>query len=161
VTAVPYFAINATLVYVWDRSDDSVLMVTRPNGRMNGLGGKLEDGESIADCAARELDEEAHLAPVEWSFRGSIHWPNFGANGEGWIGHVFVVTAWTGREPRHNDEGALGWVPRADLLRRGTLDLWDGDHHFLPLVFDEDLRPFFAVIPYDSGHAIGCTVQRV
>jgi 8-oxo-dGTP diphosphatase len=148
----PYTVIIGTLIYVWDRATDTVLMVTRPNGRMNGLGGKLEPDESIATCAMRELDEESSIAPVEWCWRGSVHWPGFGPQGEGWIGHVFVVTSWTGEPLTENDEGSLSWVPRRDLLTPGRLDLWGGDHHFLPLVFDDDPRIFDGIIPYANGH---------
>ena len=31
------------------------------------------------------------------------------------------------------------------------LPLWEGDRHFLPLVFDEDPRAFHGVMPYRDG----------
>ena len=31
------------------------------------------------------------------------------------------------------------------------LPMWEGDRHFLPLVFDADPRPFHGVMPYRDG----------
>ena len=40
--------------------------------------------------------------------------------------------------------------------------MWEGDHHFLPLVFDDGPQ-FHAVIPYRDGRVLpeGITVTRV
>lgn len=52
----------------------------RPNyqlGRLNGIGGKVEDGESPKDAMIREFDEEADLHVTDWQ-----HFLNI--NGENW-----------------------------------------------------------------------------
>jgi 8-oxo-dGTP diphosphatase len=40
------------------------------------------------------------------------------------------------------------------------LPLWDGDKHFLPLVFDNDARPFHGVMPYENGRALSWNFER-
>jgi 8-oxo-dGTP diphosphatase len=35
------------------------------------------------------------------------------------------------------------------------LPLWEGDRHFLPLVFDFAARPFHGVMPYLNGSPTG------
>ncbi len=41
-----------------------------------------------------------------------------------------------------------------------SLPMWEGDHYFLPMVFDEDNRPFHGHMPYKGeglliGHFVG------
>lgn len=52
-----------TLVFIFDRSLEHVVLIkkNRPDwmaGSLNGIGGKVEKGETAADCAIREVFEE-------------------------------------------------------------------------------------------------------
>lgn len=170
--------IVGTLAYVWNREQDEVLLIHRVArrdddhfGKYNGLGGKLEEGESVMENLRRELFEEASLEITAAELRGTIAWPGFGSNGEDWLGFIFVVDGFTGDVPLHNVEGNLGWVPRGRLLaacsddenERAAADLpmWEGDRWFVPLVFDGDPRPFHGVMPYDGGEPTGWRVERL
>jgi len=60
------FVIIGTLIYVLNRDHSSVLMVHRHKrstddqlGFYNGLGGKMEDNETIVECMQRELKEKS------------------------------------------------------------------------------------------------------
>lgn len=171
-------ALLASLVYVWDRETDRVLLVLRDArehdvhfGKANGLGGKLERDESILDCACRELREEAGITPARLQLRGTVSWPGFGRDGEDWFGFVFLATGWSGSPPARNEEGRLLWASRAELLaaashdelvrRTASFSVWAGDRFFLPLVFDTDPRTFHAVLPYESGKPLSFQVQRL
>jgi 8-oxo-dGTP diphosphatase len=161
---MPYTPILATLGYVLSPDRTHVLMVHRTAraddqqlGKYNGLGGKLEAHEHIVDGMRRELREEAHIEATSLILRGTISWPGFGKAGEDWFGFVFVIDAFTGEPPTENAEGTLSWIPRDRLL---DLPMWEGDRHFLPLVFDEDPRPFHGVMPYDGGRPVSWTVRR-
>ena len=149
------------LGYVLAPEADRVLMVlrTRPGdthqGKYNGLGGKLEAGEDVVSCLHRELAEEAGITVRSQRLRGTISWPGFG--GDDWFGFVFVVDSFDGAVPEHNEDGPLRWVPLADLAE---LPMWEGDRHFLPLVFDADPRPFHGVMPYAEGRAVGWSYHR-
>lgn len=164
---VPYLPIIGTLAYVWDRSGDRVLLVhrnARPDdehlGKYNGLGGKLEPDEDVVGGIRRELREEAGLEATALRLRGTINWPGFGPNGEDWLGFIYLVEAWSGEAPAANEEGSLSWEPRERLLS-GELPLWEGDHHFLALVFDDDPRAFHGVMPYSQGRPIGWSFERL
>jgi 8-oxo-dGTP diphosphatase len=164
---VPYTPILATLGYVLSPERDHVLLIHRnarehdpARGKYNGLGGKLEPGEDVAEGMKRELREEAAIEPTAMTLRGTISWPGFGKNGEDWFGFVFLITGWTGAPPASNPEGALEWVPLTRLLAL-DLPLWPGDRHFLPLVFDEDPRPFHGVMPYANGQPVSWHVTRL
>ena len=160
---MPYAPLLTTLAYVV--RDGRVLMCHRiaragdeQYGKWNGLGGKLEQGEDVAAGMIRELAEEAGIVPTAMTLRGTVNWPGFSGPDGHVLGFVFLVTAFDGEPPAENVEGELHWVPLAEIA---GLDMWEGDRHFLPLVFDADPRGFHAVIPYEAGRPIGATVTRL
>ena len=162
---MPYTPIVATLGYVLSPDGREVLMVhrnARPEdhqlGKYNGLGGKLEPDEDVVAGMRREIVEEAGIDCTALSLRGTISWPGFGKHGEDWLGFVFVVTAFDGTPPASNAEGTLEWVP---LARLHELPMWEGDREFLPLVFDDDPRPFHGVMPYRDGRMVSWRYSRV
>ena len=161
---MPYTPILATLGYVLSPDGRRALMVhrnARPGdlhlGKYNGLGGKLEPDEDALAGMRRELREEAAIDCSAISLRGTISWPGFGKHGEDWFAFVFLVTAYTGTPPPSNPEGTLEWV---DVDRILELPLWEGDRHFVPLVFDGDPRPFHGVMPYRDGRMQSWSYSR-
>ena len=162
---MPYTPIVGTLGYILSPDRRKVLLVhrnARPGdehlGKYNGLGGKLEADEDVVAGMRREIEEEAGLACDELQLRGTISWPGFGKNGEDWLGFVFLITRFTGSAPDSNEEGTLEWV---DIERIHELPMWEGDRHFLPLVFDDDPRAFHGVMPYKDGHPTGWRYSRI
>ena len=101
------------------------------------------------------MREEAGIEATSLRLRGSIAWPGFGSDGSDWFGLVFLVDAFDGEPPERNDDGPLRWVPLAGI---GDLPMWEGDRHFLPLVFDGGPQ-FHAVIPYRDGRVIPGAVR--
>jgi 8-oxo-dGTP diphosphatase len=162
---MPYTPILATLGYVLSPDRSQVLMIHRNAraddqhlGKYNGLGGKMERGEDIVSCMRREIREEAGIDCEQLQLRGTINWPGFGKQGEDWLGFVFLITRFSGTPRKQNSEGTLEWVSVDRLLE---LPLWDGDKHFLPLVFDDDPRVFHSVMPYRDGKLVSWRVQRL
>lgn len=161
---MPFAPIVATLGYVLSPDGTHCLMVhrnARPGdqhlGKYNGLGGKLEPDEDVMAGMRREIHEEAGIDCVSLQLRGTISWPGFGKQGEDWLGFVFLVDRFQGQPPARNVEGDLEWVPLDALA---SLPLWEGDRHFLPLVFDGDPRPFHGVMPYREGKMVSWRFSR-
>jgi 8-oxo-dGTP diphosphatase len=122
----------ATLCYV--KRPGQTLMIHRVKrtndmhlGKWNGLGGKLEPGETPEECAVREIREESGLSVTDLTLKGFLTFPAF-ANDEDWYAFVFIARAGEGRliEPY---EGYLQWIDDDQLL---ALPLWEGDRIFLP-----------------------------
>jgi 8-oxo-dGTP diphosphatase len=158
---MPYTPILATLGYVFSPDGRRVLMIhrnARPDdahfGKYNGLGGKLEPGEDVVAGLRREIREEAGIACDRVLLAGTISWPGFGKRGEDWFGFVFRVAAYSGTPLTSNPEGTLEWV---EVDRIPTLPLWEGDRHFLPLVFDQNSPQFHGVMPYREGRPLSWT----
>jgi 8-oxo-dGTP diphosphatase len=146
------------LAYVLSADRQQVLMIHRDArtddehyGKYNGLGGKLHRDENIVAGMQRELAEEGGIVAEQMALAGSISWPGFGRRGEDWFGFIFRVDRFRGTVSERNSEGTLRWVPIAHLPE---LPLWEGDRHFLPLVFAEPLRPFHGVMPYRDGRPL-------
>lgn len=175
---MPFTPIVGTIAYLWDQDRDVVLMISRdarPDddhfGKVNGLGGKLEPDENVADGVRREIREEAGLELTNLSMRGTITWTNFGPKREEWLGFLFLSTSWIGEPPASNVEGTLIWVDRTRLLdacsddpavrAHADVPMWEGDRHFVPLVFDDDPRAFHGTMPYDGHSPQSWTVERL
>jgi 8-oxo-dGTP diphosphatase len=162
---MPYTPILATLGYVLSPDGRRVLMIHRNAregdqhlGKYNGLGGKLEPDEDIVAGMRREIREEAGIDCEELNLRGTVSWPGFGKYGEDWFGFVFLITRYRGEPLTSNPEGTLEWIDVEEILE---LPLWEGDRHFLPLIFDADARPFHGVMPYRDGRMVSWSFSRI
>ncbi|MGE7604850.1 NUDIX hydrolase [Peribacillus sp. NPDC097675] len=85
-----------------------ILMLLRnkePNKhKWNGVGGKIEEGETIDDSMAREIIEETGLKVNNMCFRGIVTWNETSG--------MYVYRAEdTGGELIACDEGELAWKP--------------------------------------------------
>ncbi len=128
--------ILATLCYV--QQNGYTLMVHRNKkrddihaGKWNGLGGKLEPGETPEECVLREVYEESGLRLKRPRLRGLLIFLAFG--GDDWYVFVFTATEFTG-SLTESPEGDLRWIPDTELA---TLPLWAGDHIFFPWLRQE------------------------
>ncbi|MGB3975405.1 MAG: 8-oxo-dGTP diphosphatase [bacterium] len=144
--------INATLCYV--RHNDHTLMLRRSKktndihqGKWNGLGGKLEKGETPEECARREIFEESGLLVSTLELKGVLTFPNFDGSND-WIVFVFIGRDFSGTMI-DSPEGDLEWIPDAELLK---LPLWDGDRIFLPWLEKKEF--FSGKFSYSNGQLL-------
>ena len=160
-----YTPIVGTLGYILSPDRKKTLLVHRNKrdndqhlGKYNGLGGKMEPGEDVFQCLAREIGEEAGIVCVETVLRGTINWTGFGPNGEDWLGFIFRIDRFEGEPHQSNEEGDLSWVEVDRLLE---LPMWEGDKFFLPLVFDDDPRIFHGYMPYENARPLSWKYTRL
>jgi len=157
--------IIATLGYIMSPDGRQVLMIHRNKrpedlhyGKYNGLGGRVEPGESVVAGMRREILEESGLMARRLVLRGTISWPGFGKNGEAWFGFIFRIDAWDGTPHAGNHEGTLEWV---DVEQVPHLPLWESDRLFLPMVFDRRPRTFHGVMPYANGRMLSWSFDEL
>jgi 8-oxo-dGTP diphosphatase len=149
--------IPAVLLYAF--YEDQVLMIHRnqnPNdfheGKWNGLGGKYELGETAAECAVREFEEESNSTTLtsQWNWVGQLFFPQFKPQkNEDWFVTVFTTTLTKEQKNKinsENKEGTFHWVPSSEMLQ---LNLWEGDRVFLPYVLKK--IPFEGTFFYIDG----------
>ncbi len=145
-TKLPYRI--AVLCYVFDEQD-RLLLLHRANEPNKGLysppGGKLhmDDGESPAECALREMREELlldldfndiHLTGLvsECGFGGQTHWLMF----------LYEVTRPMQIERMAFDEGTLEWHGWDEI---DGLNIPDTDRKIIYPLFRKHRRGFFHV----------------
>jgi 8-oxo-dGTP diphosphatase len=142
----------ATLCYL--RRDGQTLMVHRikkandmHQGKWNGLGRKLDPGETPEECAVREIYEESGLRACNPQLKGILTFPAFD-DFEDWYVFVYVVTDFEG-SLIDSPEGNLQWVNNAELT---SLHLWDGDAIFLAWLDKPGI--FSAKFSYNHGRLV-------
>lgn len=160
-----YTPIIGTLGYILSPDKKKTLLIHRNLrkddahfSKYNGLGGKMLPNEGIAACMRREIREEAGIECKKIILRGTINWTDFGPNGEDWLGFIFRIDEFEGSPYEKNNEGVLSWQP---INRLEELPMWEGDRHFLPLVFDSDPRTFHGYMPYNGGRPLEWSYERI
>ena len=116
-------------------------------GKWNGLGGKFEPGETPEECAIREVHEESGLIVSNPKMKGFITFPMFDKV-EDWYVFCFVFEGYDG-ELIDSPEGSLEWIDNDKLVE---LNLWEGDKHFVPWLFQDKM--FSAKFNYDNGNYV-------
>lgn len=98
-----------------------------PNeGKWLGVGGKLEEGETIDECAKREVFEETGISEANLSRIGLIHFRSDIYPDE----DMYLYTGCLDEKPQLHEtcEGELRWIAKDKVM---TLPLWEGDKVFL------------------------------
>lgn len=119
---------RATLAFVL-RADEILLIRKKRGlgaGKVNGPGGRLEPGESAAECAVREVFEELHVEPRELEHAGTLFFQFV----DGYALHVEVFRARAHHgEARETDEAIPLWT-RIDAIPFG--EMWADDRLWFP-----------------------------
>lgn len=125
---------QATVLFVFNPAGQILLAMKKRGfgeGKWNGAGGKVEDGESVIEAAIRELREETciSITPENIEARGVLHcfFP-------GWERdlYIFVTHGYTG-EFEETEEMKPAWFS-IDKIPYETM--WEGDVYWLPKIID-------------------------
>jgi 8-oxo-dGTP diphosphatase len=120
----------ATLVFVV--REGRILLIRKKRGlgagKINGPGGRLEQGESPLDCAVREVKEELRTTPTGLEMCGENRFQFV----DGYSIHVYVFrAAGCDAEPQETEEAAPIWAPTQRIPYE---EMWEDDELWLPLV---------------------------
>lgn len=122
-----------TLLFL--QRDNQVLLAMKKRGfgagRWNGVGGKLDKGETVEQALVRECQEEIEVTPFTYKKAAEItfHEQHTGTPHTLHV-HVFVCTDWTG-EPTETEEMAPQWFDQDKIPYD---QMWADDPYWLPQV---------------------------
>ncbi|MDD4903282.1 MAG: 8-oxo-dGTP diphosphatase [Candidatus Bipolaricaulis sp.] len=133
--------VRATICFLIAESPRRVLLGLKKRGfgegKYNGFGGKLADGEDVRAAAVREVREECGLevSPADLVPAGRLTFffpfrPEFDHDV-----HIFRVHAWRG-EPRESEEMRPKWFPVGEIPYDR---MWQDDGHWLPAVLEGEV----------------------
>ena len=116
--------------------DNKILLAMKKRsfgmGKWNGIGGKVQEGETIEVAAVREVGEEigVMINPIDMKKVGNIEF-HFKDKPE-WNQHmhIFLIRDWEG-EPKESDEMMPKWYSYNDIPYDS---MWLDDKHWLPVV---------------------------
>lgn len=127
---------KTVLAYI--KKDNQFLMLYRNKKKKDinkekwiGVGGHLEEGESKEQALIREIKEETGLDVLHYIYRGELLFIN---NDFEEVMYLYLVDEVKG-ETTDCDEGELAWIKKEDLM---SLNMWEGDYKFLPLLINTD-----------------------
>ncbi len=131
-----------TVGFVFDAELQRVLLVHKQKpewqaGKLNGMGGKVEDGETVVECMARECKEETLLdIPTDkWTHFATII--NNGGRSPDLAQIEFYAAIYTGAatDAQKGDYEEVEWIPVNDLPSNCMQNL-----HFMIPMARETLR---------------------
>jgi len=116
-------------------------------GKWIGVGGHVEQGETIDEAAIREIKEETGLDVHSLSCSGEVLFVNDDYQE---MMYVYEITDFSGELIECN-EGELRWIPIKDIY---NYPMWEGDKCFLPLLINHE--PYFKMkLVYKNKDFIG------
>ena len=144
--------IDRHLSWVILRRGDEILLGRKKRGfgagKLNGVGGKQEPGETIEECAVRETQEEIGVTITRYECLGKIIFDNlfYKETAECNMMHCFVATEWEG-EPVESDEEEPQWIKISEL---DYSQMWGDDEYWLPPVLaNRKIEAYFHYTPED------------
>lgn len=105
-------------------------------GKWIAAGGKLENSESIDECAIREVLEETGMRMNTFTKRAVIEFISDIYEDEQM--HIYTCDDFEKICKPISDEGDFAWIPISEVF---NLNLWEGDRIFLKLLIEQ--RAYF------------------
>ena len=143
--------IDTTMIYL--KRDDSYLLLLRNKkkndineGKWIGVGGHVEEGETIDQCAIREVKEETGYDVHSLECAGEVLFIDENLK---MMMYVYEINDFSGEMIECN-EGDLKWIPIKDIY---DYPMWEGDKAFLPKLINHE--PYFKMtLTYRNGELI-------
>jgi mutator protein MutT len=125
-----------TLVFL--RRGDEVLLAMKKRGfgagHWNGVGGKIDPGETIEQALVRESQEEINVTPTNWHKVAEHDFHMDTDSDQPWhmFVHTYIADKWDG-EPVESEEMKPQWYKLKDIPYDS---MWQDDPFWLPKVLD-------------------------
>ncbi len=124
--------IKGTLCYIV--TEGKILLIKKKTGlgegKFNGPGGKVEDGETAESAAVREFVEETGVMPLDPEHAGTVAFYFGQKEKPDWLVHIFKAARFKG-EPVNTEEAEPQWFG-LDAIPYNHM--WPDDRIWMPLM---------------------------
>lgn len=130
--------IRRTLLFL--KRDNQILLAMKKRGfgmgKWNGVGGKIEPGETLEQALVRECQEEIGVTPRDWRQVAELDFVQDAETEDPYhmYVHAYITETWDA-EPVESEEMMPKWFSFEDIPYR---DMWDDDEFWLPQVLAGD-----------------------
>jgi 8-oxo-dGTP pyrophosphatase MutT (NUDIX family) len=127
---------DKTLLFLHKPNKQQILLAMKKRGfgegKWNGVGGKVEDGESVEGSVLRETMEEIGVRVQREQLRKVAELTFYHAAKPEWdcLVHTYFVETWEA-EPTETEEMRPEWHHHNDIPYHS---MWEDDQHWLPRV---------------------------
>ncbi len=154
---------KSNLLFLRKPKENRILLAMKKRGfgagKWNGVGGKLDNGETVMEAMIREAEEEIgvkiksedleEVAINAFSFQDKKEWNQ--------VVHVFFTDKWEG-EPIETEEMNPKWFDQDTLPYE---DMWITDPHWLPRVLvGERIKASF-LFNKDGGEILEMKIEKI
>lgn len=127
------------------RKDNEILLAKKKRGfgegKYNGVGGKLEEGETPEEAMIRETEEEIMITPTKYEKMGVIEFLEYVKGERANVKfHLYVATEWEGN-PKESEEMIPKWFSLDNLPYN---EMFPDDKYWLPYILEgKKINAFF------------------
>lgn len=119
------------------KKDNQILLAMKKRGfgegKYNGVGGKIEEGETPEEAMIREVQEEILVKPTKYEKVGFMEFDEFYKDNKIRLAfHLYLVHEWDG-EPTESDEMKPEWF---DIDKIPYDKMFPDDKYWLPLILE-------------------------
>lgn len=135
------FMYTYTICFIKQRNRILLLNREKPRwmGSWNGIGGKIEEGETPTECVLREVYEETEIKLDNIIYKGTIN-RIYNNSQEGEI-HAFIADLsddYVYNTPRQSSEGIIDWKSISWILHPENTGVATNIPKFLPIMLEKD-----------------------
>lgn len=127
------------------KRDNKILLAMKKRGfgegRYNGVGGKIEKGETPEEAMIRETQEEILVTPTKYEKVGFVEFDEYyKGNKQNIVFHLYIVYDWDGN-PCESEEMSPKWFNIDNIPYD---EMFPDDKYWLPLILEgKKIKAYF------------------